>query len=166
VTQTVTAEDSVGELYSACYGRLVGVVTLAAGSRAEAEECVQEAFVRLLGRWKSVSTYSSPEAWVRMVAFRQLSNRRRKARNGLRALLRSGPVRDEPPPAGDRLDVMRALRGLPLGQRQVVVMHYLVGLGVDDIAEALAIAPGTVKSRLSRAREALAPLLREETTDE
>ncbi|WP_432828781.1 RNA polymerase sigma factor [Dactylosporangium sp. CA-092794] len=47
--------DAVADLYSASYGRLVGVVALVAESRADAEECVQEAFVRLLGRWDRVS---------------------------------------------------------------------------------------------------------------
>jgi RNA polymerase sigma-70 factor (ECF subfamily) len=59
--------------------------------------------------------------------------------------------------------VTRALRTLPLPQRQAVVLHYLSGLSVDEVAKALQVAPGTVKSRLSRARDALVPLLREET---
>lgn len=155
--------DAVRELYAACYGRLVGTVALAAGSRAEAEECVQEAFVRLLGHWSRVSRYDDPEAWLRQVAFRLLANRLRKARNGVRALLRHGPPGRTPPePSADRVDVTQALDRLPLGQRQVVVLHYLVGLDVAEVARVLGTAPGTVKSRLARARVALAPLLREE----
>lgn len=155
--------DSVADLYSACYGRLVGTVALVAESRADAEELVQEAFVRLLSRWQHVSRLESPEAWLRTVAFRLASNRRRKARNALRALLRHGPSADEPPPSTDRVDLTQALRRLPVGQRQAVVMHHLLGLPVAEIADALGVAPGTVKSRLSRARDALAGLLREET---
>ena len=156
------AQDAASELYSSCYVRLVGVVALAAESRAEAEECVQEAFVRVLGRWAHVSQLQSPEAWVRTVAFRLLSNRRRKARNALRALIRHGPRPPEPPPSTDRVDVAQAVRRLPLPQRQAVVMHHLLGLSIDEIADALDVAPGTVKSRLSRGRGALAVLLREE----
>jgi RNA polymerase sigma-70 factor (ECF subfamily) len=156
------SQTGVADLYAASYARLVGIVALAAGSRAEAEECVQEAFLKSVARWAHVGTLDSPEAWVRTVAFRLLSNRRRKARNALRALWRHGGPADEPPPSGDRLDVIRALQRLALPQRQVVVMHYLLGLGVDEIAADLGIAAGTVKSRLSRARAALAPLLREE----
>lgn len=59
--------------------------------------------------------------------------------------------------------MQRALAALPLGQRQVLVLQDL-GLGVDAIAEQLGIPSGTVKSRLSRARTALAPLLREKPT--
>jgi RNA polymerase sigma-70 factor (ECF subfamily) len=152
----------VRAIYEASYARLVGVVSLAGGDRAEAEEVVQEAFIRLLREWPRVSQFDSPEAWTRKVALRLLSNRRRKAANGLRALVRLDPPRPTPAPTGDALDIQRALGRLPLGQRQVVVLHYLLGLDVADIAAELDIAPGTVKSRLSRARETLNPLLREE----
>jgi RNA polymerase sigma-70 factor, ECF subfamily len=158
------AQDAVSDLYASCYRRLVGVLTLAASSRAEAEECVQEAFLRVLSRWDHVSQLDSPEAWIRTVAFNLLSNRRRKARNAVRALLRHGPPPTTPPPTADRVDVTHAMRRLPLGQRQAVVMHHVLGLGIDEIAEALKVAPGTVKSRLSRARVTLAATLREETT--
>lgn len=156
-------QRAVADLYAATCPRLVAVVALAAGSRVEAEECVHEAFVQLLRRWPQVSRYDDPEAWLRAVAFRQLSNRRRKVRNGLRAVVRHGLPPDAPAPTADRIDVTRALEHLTLPQRQVVVLHYLNQMPVDDVARALRIAPGTVKSRLSRAREALAPLLREES---
>lgn len=156
-------QDHVRDLYATSYRRLVGVVTLAAGSRAEAEECVQEAFVRLLGEWPKVSQYDDPEAWVRQVAFRLLSNRLRKTRNGARAILRLTPPRPAGSPDGDRLDIERALDLLPLGQRQVVVLHHLIGLDVAEVAHVLGVPSGTVKSRLSRARSALVPLLQEET---
>lgn len=156
--------DGVQALYEASYRRLVGVLALAAGDRAEAEEVVQEAFVRLLGRWSTVSAYDDPEAWVRRVAFRLLPNRWRKARNGLRAVGRLGPPPVVDGPSGDGLDVARALASLPLAQRQVVVLHHLVGLDLAAVADELGVPVGTVKSRLSRARAALAPLLREETS--
>jgi len=156
--------EVVGELYRACYGRLVGVVALAADSRAEAEECVQEAFIRLLNQWSRVSRYEAPEAWLRTVAFRLLSNRRRKTRNAWRALIRHGPATDAAPPNADQIDVVRALRQLPAPQRQAVVLHYLADLPVHEVARTLAVSEGTVKSRLSRARGALAFLLNEEAT--
>ncbi|MFG2043983.1 RNA polymerase sigma factor [Dactylosporangium sp. NPDC048998] len=160
--QSSGPHEGVSDLYAACYRRLVGVVALVADGHAEAEECVQEAFVRLLGRWQHVSRLESPEVWLRTVAFRLVSNRRRKARHAVRALWRHGPAADEPAPSADRMDLIQALRALPVGQRQAVVMHHLLGLSIDETAEALKVAPGTVKSRLSRARSALAGLLREE----
>jgi RNA polymerase sigma-70 factor (ECF subfamily) len=163
MSRSSSAQDAVSDLYSSCYARLVGVVSLTAESQAEAEECVQEAFLRVLGKWEHVGQLESPEAWVRTVAFRLLSNRRRKARNAFRALIRHGPRAPEPPPSTDQVDIAHAMRELPLGQRQAVVMHHLLGLSIEEIAQALDVAPGTVKSRLSRARGTLAALLREET---
>ncbi|MDI6097026.1 SigE family RNA polymerase sigma factor [Actinoplanes sp. NEAU-A12] len=156
------ASEAVSALFRSRYARLVGVVALVSGSRAEAEDCVQDAFLKAFDRWDHVSRLESPEAWVRTVALRLSSNRRRKARNMFKALTRHGPPRDEPSPEADQVDVARALRRVSTGQRQVVVLHYLVGLGVDEIARELRVAPGTVKSRLSRARVVLGPLLREE----
>lgn len=152
------------DLYAASYSRLVGAVGAVCGDRYEAEEAVQEAVVRLMGSWAKVSRYEDPEAWVRRVALRQVSNRRRKTLNGLRAALRHGPPPDVPEPTPAVVDAERALAALPEQQRAVVVLHRL-GLDADAIADALAVPVGTVKSRLARARAALSPTLREDARD-
>jgi len=156
--------DQLEHLYEACYRRLVGLLALAGGSRAEAEDCVQEAFIRLIKVWSKVSRYEDPEAWLRCVAFRQLSNRRRAARTAARGLLRLGSPPEQASPSEDSLDIARALATLPLGQRQVVVLHYYVQLELTAIARELNVPLGTVKSRLSRARTSLAPILEPESS--
>ncbi len=156
------AEDGLRELYAASYARLVGVLALALDGRQEAEDVVQEAFARLVPRWAAVSGYDDPEAWVRQVAFRLASNRRRKLRNGVAAVRRHGAALPVAAPSADGVDVRRALATLPEGQRHAVVLHHLVGLDVAAVAATLDVPVGTVKSRLSRARVALAPLLQEE----
>jgi len=161
VTTVTTPRDGLRELYEASYGRLVAVVGAIGGDRHEAEEAVQEAFVRLIGKWSIVGAYDDPEAWLRRVALGVLSNRGRKVRNGLRALWRHGRPPDDNGPSGDVVDVRRALAVLPESQRAVVVLHHYVGLSVEEIARELSVPAGTVKSRLSRARAALVPLLDE-----
>lgn len=159
------------DLYAACYDRLVRVLTLVSGDRVEAEDVVQEAFVRLVPRWSKISTYDDPEAWVRAVAFRLMSNRFRRARNAVIAARRSDDVHrasaddQVAETSSDGVDIARALALLPVGQRQVVVLHHLLDLSVDDIASTLGVPAGTVKLRLSRARTALAPLLHEGIPD-
>ena len=153
--------EELRALYAAAYARLVGTVGAILGDRHEAEEAVQEAFVKLLGNWAKVSGYDDPEAWVLRVALRQASNRRRKALNGLRALLRLGPPPVVPEPTASGIDAERALSSLPDPQRAVIVL-VRVGLSVDEIGAVLGVPVGTVKSRLARARASLAPLLREE----
>ena len=60
------------------------------------------------------------------------------------------------------VEVVDALRQLPENQRVVIVLHYFADRRVDQIADELGIAEGTVKSRLSRGREALATMLKED----
>jgi RNA polymerase sigma-70 factor (ECF subfamily) len=59
-------------------------------------------------------------------------------------------------------DVLDALRQLPLHQRQVCTLHYLMDQSIETIAEGLGVSEGTVKTHLHRARKALASRLRKE----
>lgn len=161
----MTAHDpGLEDLYLGSYSRLVGIVGAVSGDRHEAEEAVQEAFIRLMGRWSSVSAFDDPEAWVRKVALGKVADRRRKTRNGLRAVRRLDPAGSTPGPDGTAVDLANALERLPREQRAVIVLRGL-GLDLASIAEELDVPVGTVKSRLNRARAALSPLLREDVAD-
>lgn len=85
-------------------------------------------------------------------------SRWRKMRNGRSAQQRLVPPRD---PAGleEHLEIIEALRTLPEQQRHVIALYYLADLPVDQIAAELGVPSGTVKSRLSRGRDALASSL-------
>ena len=65
----------------------------------------------------------------------------------------------------DLLDLRDALAALPLGQRQVIVLHHLVGPPVEEVARELRLAPGTVKSRLARGRAAMAGSLDHDSSE-
>ena len=151
-------EAGIAELYAATYPRLVGALTVASGSRADAEEIVQEAFARLLPRWSTISRYEDPEAWVRTVAFRLSTSRWRRAVVAARGMARIGAPPPVTPPDGSRLDAERLLSGLPRIYREVLVLHHAFGLPVEQIAEELRVPVGTVKSRLARGRTAAAAL--------
>jgi RNA polymerase sigma-70 factor, ECF subfamily len=103
-----------------------------------------------------VRAYDLPEAWVRRVALNLAGMAAKRLRRRAAALLRLGPPPAVPDLSPDLLDLHRALRALPLGQRQVIVLHHLVGLRVDEVARELRLSSGTVKSRLARGRRALA----------
>jgi RNA polymerase sigma-70 factor (ECF subfamily) len=157
----LTEADEAGlrEFYSAQQPRLVGVVSLLTGSRAEAEDIVQEAFVRLVPRWAKISRYESPEGWLRLVAVRLAANRHRNVTR-FASLLRRLPASVVPDPADGRgIDLERALAGLPMPARQTAVLYYVCDLPVPEIATMLGVAEGTVKSRLSRARASLSQSL-------
>ena len=150
----------VAALYARTWPRLIGVLVSIGGSRADAEEVAQDAYVKLLGRWSSVRRYDDPEAWVRAVAVRTLISRLRRqlvaAKASAKLLGGTGEVRE---PDGEALDVAAALARITPAQRAVVVLHHVMDLPIEQIADELQLPPGTVKSRLARARLALAPLL-------
>jgi RNA polymerase sigma-70 factor, ECF subfamily len=147
-------ETSFEEFYAAVFNRLVGQLFLVTGSLPEAEDVVQEAFTRAAGRWTRLRDYDVPEIWVRRVAINLATDGFRRARR--RLLLAARLVPDpHPPPTLDGVAVAEALQRLPLAQRQVVVLHYLLDLPVDQVAAELGVPIGTVKSRLARARAAL-----------
>ncbi|MDT7572232.1 MAG: hypothetical protein QOE05_2406 [Actinomycetota bacterium] len=155
-------DTSLEALYTAAYPRLVLALTAMTGSRADAEELVQEAFASLVPRWGRVSRYDQPEAWVRQVAVRSLISRRRRLKVALGA--RGALTREltSPEPSADRLDVDAAMQHLPVDHRVVLVLHHGLGLPLADVAREVGIPIGTVKSRLSRARAAFAAAYGEE----
>jgi RNA polymerase sigma-70 factor (ECF subfamily) len=151
-------EQSFEEFYAAVFGRLVGQLFLITGELHEAEDVVQEALTRAAARWARLRDYDVPEVWVRRVAMNLATDgfRRSRRRLAVAARLRHEP---EEPATLEGLAVAEALRGLPLVQRKVVVLHYLLDLPVDRVAAELKVPVGTVKSRLARARRVLAARL-------
>jgi RNA polymerase sigma-70 factor (ECF subfamily) len=149
------------ELYTSTFGRLVGQLFLVTGDLHEAEEVVQEAFTRAAGRWQRLREYDLPELWVRRVAINLATDRRRRVRRRLAVLaqLDAEAAAVVPPISVDGLAVAAALATLPRRQRQVVVLHYLLDVPVGEVARQLSMPVGTVKSRLARARSALAEQL-------
>lgn len=144
------------EFYQACYGRLLRQVALMTTDLADAEDVLQEAFARAALRWWQLETYDVPEAWVRRVAMNLAADHARRLRRRAAAMLRLGPPPAQPELSADTVDLIRALRALPLGQRQAIVLHHLVGLSVEEIGRQLGVPSGTVKGRLARGRAALA----------
>ncbi len=150
------SDRSFEEFFAATYGRLVGLLFAFLHDQAQAEDAVQDAFASALLRWRSVRGYHDPESWVRMVAFRRAIDHRRRSARQLRVLLRLGPPPPLPPVGAEHIDLVRALRKLPLAQREVLVLHYAAELAVERVAAELGLPVGTVKSRLARGRAALA----------
>ena len=150
---------SFDEFYAACAVRLTTALYAMTGDRTEAEDSVQEAFARAWQHWGRVSGYADPEAWVRTVACRISVSSWRKAVTRSRAQRRRGAAAEQPGLSPDYVAIVAALRQIPVAQRQAIVLHHLVGLSVADIAAAHNVPTGTVKARLARGRQALAPLL-------
>lgn len=143
------------EFYAATSRAATAAVYAMVGDWHEAQEAVQEAYARALGRWSRVSRYDDPLAWVRTVAYRIAVSRWRKARRLVFVSPRDTdfPV---PGPLEDHVALVTGLQRLPAAQREALVLHYLVDLPIAQIAAQLGVPEGTVKARLSRGRQALA----------
>lgn len=152
-------DEQFEEFYRASYGRTVALVAAITGSRHEAEDVAQEAYARALARWSRLRRYDIPEAWVRKVALRIAIDSGRRLRRNLAAAVRLAAQRRPagPEPADDLMHTPLgvALSGLPLHQRQVIVLHYLADLPVNVIADECGLPVGTVKTRLVVARRHL-----------
>ena len=158
--------ELIQDLYLASYQRLVLQLYPVTGDLGEAQEVVQEAFVKLLASPALISGLDNPEAWLRIVALNLARSRRRRGKILQRLLGRVGArPADVPGASPDHVALMAALRTLPAGQREAIALHYLADLPITEVAELQRVSVGTVKSRLSRGRTALAELLGEHTLD-
>jgi RNA polymerase sigma-70 factor (ECF subfamily) len=155
----MTSDDGFDEFYQSAFGRLVGQVYLVTGDFGDAEDAVQEAFARASTRWAQVRDFNVPEQWVRRVAMNLALDGLRRARRRLAALARLGPGPVAPPISIERVALVEALRTLPRSYQQVIVLHHLLELPVEQVARELGIPTGTVKGRLWRGRRALAARL-------
>lgn len=159
-------EAAFDEFYQASFRRLVGQIYAMCGNVAEAQDCVQEAFVRAWDKRRTLDTDQAPEAWVRTVAYRLAVSRWRRAR---RSLMDPDRAHAAPPPAEPgvtRVALARALQQLPVDQRRAIVLHHLCDLSVADVAIETGAPTGTVKARLSRGRTTLARLLADDAPQE
>lgn len=125
------------------------------GSWSAAEDAVQSTFMALYARWPRI-TSGSPDAYGRRVlvnACIEISRRRR--REVVTDRVPDREVEDEP----TNVDLMSALARLSVRDRAVVALRYLEDLSVRDVAAALDLPEGTVKSQSSRALTRLEQLL-------
>lgn len=154
-------EDDYRAFYASAFARLVGQVYLLTGDFAEAQDSVQEAFVRAWSRRRRFVDGDEPEAWIRTVARRVAVSRWRAARSGLAAWRRRGLAPHVPAPGVETPLIVAALQRLPEEQRRAIVLHHLCDRSVDQVAAETGAPSGTVKARLSRGRIALRQILEE-----
>ncbi|MCM3556693.1 sigma-70 family RNA polymerase sigma factor [Janibacter melonis] len=146
----VERRGDLEQIYTAYYPRLVAEVAVVTGSRSLAEDCVGEAFARLVLHWNKVSRYQQPRAWVRRVAHNlAVDESRRRRRLGS---LDEVPEPHAPEHTAELREVWGAIAALPSQQREVLVRRVVDGATEAEMAVALRVPVGTIKSRLSRAR--------------
>jgi RNA polymerase sigma-70 factor (ECF subfamily) len=139
-------------------------MALVCGSVPMAEDAVQEALARAWERSERGEHIGSLPAWVATVARNLVFDRFRRLRveRRVRRELAEHPQGRAPLIAvEDRADLAMALASMPRRQREVTVFRYVLDMDVAEVAHALGIPEGTVKSTLHRARRSLAEALTE-----
>lgn len=149
------ADEAFDELYRAVWPRAFASAQRIVGDHAVAEEIAQESFTRAFDRWASVSRHPSPTAWVLRVALNLAIDDKRSRRVPPQA--EEQATHDETTLVG--LVVREALTKLSAKQRQAMVLRYVGGCEETEIAAAMGISPGSVKTHLSRGRDRLAVLI-------
>lgn len=156
-------DEAIGELFREHYRSLLRLAALLVDDRETAEDVVQDAFVRLHGAWGRVRDPAQRPAYLRSIVCNT-------ARSRLRRRLVAARHRPAPPADArsaedaalvgeERAEVLAALRALPRRQRECLVLRYYLDLSEAQIAAALGISTGSVKSHASRGVAALAAAL-------
>ncbi len=144
------------------YARIVTGLSVMCGSRAAAEDAVQEALAKAWERSERGEQIEELAGWVTVVArniLRSWFRRVRAERRAREALAQQGGTGETTGMAHDHVDVVRALRALTKTQRETTVLYYYLGMKVGEIGRTLGVSEGTVKSTLHRARQILGPAL-------
>lgn len=155
---TADFEQYVG----ARHQRWVRTGVLAGWPQQDVEDAVQAALATLWRRWRRVSMLDNPDAYVMKVVINNLrKDRSRRARHARQTSLTERQTMSsadtDPQDHVTRTALVRAaLTELPREQRATIVLRYFLDLSEKDTARVLGVAPGTVKSRTSRALALLA----------
>jgi RNA polymerase sigma-70 factor (sigma-E family) len=162
----VTAEDRdrvLSVVYRTHYSALVGLARLLVDDRGQAEEIVQEAFVRTYAGWGRVRTKDEPLPYLRTTVVNLARGGLRHRRVVRERRLDVAPNAESADVVAERAEISRtladAVRALPDRQRECVVVRYFLECSTAECADALGISEGTVKTHLHRALAALAPAL-------
>lgn len=146
------------DFYAAHRDEMARALGLALRDPSLGAEAADEAFARACQRWGQVSLYANPQGWVFRVGLnwaRSWLRRVRRERERRPLLAQPDATEDRPPD----LDLERALATLNDAHRAVIVARFYLDWSVAETAEALGIATGTVKSRLSRGLDQLRDVL-------
>lgn len=162
------ADEAVTALYAEHYRSLVRLSALLLRDQMQAEEVVQDAFVAMHGAWRRIKEEDKALAYLRQTVV----NRSRSVLRRRQVAEKHAPTPGPDMPSAEygamaRLEsdrVMAALRKLPERQREALVLRYYGDLSEADIADAMKVSKGAVKSHTHRGMQSLRAMLEAEQT--
>ena len=144
----MTPEPGFERFYETEAASVFRAVYLLCRDRALAEDATQEAFTRALERWARLRTQPWAGGWVTTTALNV-------ARRGMRRARLLRPEASDDPNVEETIDLWARVKDLPRRQQEAVVLHYRMGLSVEEVAHVMDCREGTVRTHLARAREGL-----------
>ena len=155
VTVATSRESAFASFYQGNIHTLSRTLTASLGDAQLAQDAAQEAMARACERWDRIEHYDNPAGWCYRVAMNWATSRFRKRKREV--------ITDDVPVSGtfespdvelqDR--ILIALRSLSVEHRSVIVLRLIEDWSIEQTAEALGVAPGTVQSRYARALKRL-----------
>ena len=142
------------EFFDEEHARLFGALCFVTGDRHEAEEIMQDAFLRLWERWGDAKI-ENPSAYLFRTAMNLFRNRYRRSALGLRKTLGITPSEDAFANVDDRDLLVRSLRELTPDQRAAVLLTGYVGLSSEEAGKLLGMRASTVRTLATRGRAAI-----------
>jgi len=152
-SETLEASRSFEALYDAESLTLFRRMWLVTGNRAEAEELMQDAFLKVWERWDRVGAMDDPVGYLYRTAMNLFRKRYRRALLTIRRTLGLAPARDDFEDADDRETVRRVLSTLPPRQRAAPVLTEMLGFSPQEAGRALGVQAATVRSLTRQGRE-------------
>jgi len=161
-------DDPLAALHRANYASLVRLAAVVVGDAGLAEQVVQDAFVKLAVRWGGLRRIDNPPAYLRSMVLNGCRSHLRHRKVGERYDARRTVALAIATPEAEALAhaehdrMVAALRRLPERQREALVLRYYLDLPEAEIAAAMRVSPGSVKTHLHRGLAALANQLGED----
>jgi len=157
-------EAVITGLYVSEGTNLVRLARFFVDDRDAAEDLVQEAFIRLARALPRIKDETRRTAYLRSIVLNLARDHNRRGLVSLRHQMRSDvswapTLDDEIAEREDQREVIAALRALPPGQRNPIVLRYYLDLPITEIAATLGLSPNTVKTQLKRGMTKLERLL-------
>jgi RNA polymerase sigma-70 factor (ECF subfamily) len=152
---------SFDDFYRREHRHVLGLAFVLTGNQWVAEDTAQDAFTAAFRHWRSIVAYDSPGAWIRRVTCNRAASVLRRRVREARAVMRlAGRTQTHIELEEGDEAFWQAVRRLPPRQAQAVALYYMEDYSLRQISEVLDCSEGTVKTHLSRAREAVARQLR------
>jgi RNA polymerase sigma-70 factor (ECF subfamily) len=155
VEANVDRPQAFEEFFEVEQERLLRVLSVITGSRAEAEDIAQDAFVKVWERWEDICEMDDPAGYLHKTAMNLFRSRYRRMRLAVNKALGAPPIEDVFGVVEDREAAVRGLASLSPRQRAAIVLTEGLGYSAEQAGTLLGIRGSTVRALHFQGREAL-----------